>query len=256
MAAVGYLQGQGWIPLGAICTRETVRVFQRRFFLKCHPDETEESHTVDPDAYQHTADAFVVLLADLAVVDQELHISHEGRCEFVVPHEQGHGSEGVQEPEHGSDQMQEQVPAWESEQGRHCSRSHGDLPGMVGASVLHESSAEMFEAVPLCVGNDLSKECVDLAGDGTGLVLLPSVSEISPESCSSPACGFLLEASAAAEPAQVAESRHIQKEGSRGYGFVPMERGEFSAAVDQLKFQGAYAESPSDFSDVLGDDFF
>ena len=35
-----------------------------------------------------------------------------------------------------------------------------------------------------------------------------------------------------------------------------MERGEFSAADDQLKFHGVYAETPSDFIDVLGDDFF
>ena len=58
------------------------------------------------------------------------------------------------------------------------------------------------------------------------------------------------------EPVQVVANACIQEDTSRAYGFVPMERGEFSACAAQLKSASVYAETPADFIDVLDDAFF
>ena len=55
---------------------------------------------------------------------------------------------------------------------------------------------------------------------------------------------------------QVVSNALIQEDTSRAYGFVPMERGEFTACEAQLKSQSVYAEAPAEFIDVLDDVFF
>jgi len=73
---------------------------------------------------------------------------------------------------------------------------------------------------------------------------------------SSPAREFLLEDFALEGAMQVGASPPLSVNPSRAYGFVPMERGEFSACEAQLKSQCVYAETPADFIDALDDDFF
>ena len=84
---------------------------------------------------------------------------------------------------------------------------------------------------------------------------LPTVPGFSTVGFTAQASDVLGDSSGVVDSVQVVANPVTEKDTSRPFGFVPMDRGEFSACEAQLKSQSVYAETPAEFLDVLDDIF-
>ena len=83
-AVLEYLQVQGWLAVSDNYDRHTVRICQRRFLLKCHPDKCEYPDKASLDCYREIVAGFDLLLNNFEAEDlgEELTQDHfQGQAE-------------------------------------------------------------------------------------------------------------------------------------------------------------------------------
>lgn len=68
-AVMEYLQVQGWLAVSDNYDRHTVRICQRRFLLKCHPDKCEYPDKAALDCYREIVAGFDFLLNSFEAED-------------------------------------------------------------------------------------------------------------------------------------------------------------------------------------------
>ena len=68
-AVLEYLQAQGWLAVSDNYDRHTVRICQRRFLLKCHPDKCEYPDKAALDCYREIVAGFDFLLSSIEADD-------------------------------------------------------------------------------------------------------------------------------------------------------------------------------------------